>query len=78
LRWIDLDIANKALTIQRALEQTKMYRIRFKEPKTARGRRTFVIDDELLARREKHLRFVAEIPDVVEVDLSLVKLPTMR
>jgi integrase len=41
LRWIDLDIVNKTLTIQRALEQTKKHGIRFKEPKTKRGRRTY-------------------------------------
>lgn len=79
LRWTDLDIANKTLAIQRALEQTKKHGIRFKEPKTARGRRTLVIDDELLAmlltEREKHLRFVAGVPDGATVDLSLVKLP---
>jgi integrase len=78
LRWIDLDIANKTLTIRRALEQTKEHGIRFKEPKTARGRRTFVIDDELLAlllaERERALRLVAGVPDGAEVDLSLVKL----
>jgi integrase len=79
LRWVDLDVANKTLTIRRALEQTKKHGIRFKEPKTARSKRTFQIDDGLLAlllaEREKHLRFVAGIPDGVPVDLSLVKLP---
>jgi integrase len=79
LRWIDLDVANKTLTIARALEQTKKHGIRFKEPKTARSKRTFQIDDDLLtlllAEREKHLRFVAGISNGALVDLSLVKLP---
>jgi integrase len=77
LRWIDLDVANKTLTIARALEQTKKHGIRFKEPKTARSKRTFQIDDDLLtlllAEREKHLRFVAGISNGALVDLSLVK-----
>jgi integrase len=82
LRWSDLD--ERALeqvgrrTLER-LEQTKEQRITLKEPKTARGKRTFKIDDDLLAlllaEREKHLRFVAGIPDRAPVDLSLVKLP---
>jgi integrase len=79
LRWTDLDVTNKTLSIRRALEQTEEHGIRFKEPKNARSKRTFHIDDGLLAlllaEREKHLRFHAGIPDDVEVDLSLVKLP---
>ena len=83
-------MANKTLRIERALEQvgmrtierleqTKEYRITLKEPKTARGKRTFTIDDDLLrllvAEREKHQRFLAGVPDGASVDLSLVKLP---
>jgi integrase len=79
LRWRDLDVANKTLRIERTLEQTATHGIEFKEPKTARGKRTFTIDDELvallIAEREKHLRFVAGVPAGAPVDLSLVKLP---
>jgi hypothetical protein len=55
--------------------------MRFKEPKSARGKRTIAIDDELVAllvaERERYLRIVAGVPDSAEVDLSLVKLPPM-
>jgi integrase len=80
LRWDDLDVANKTLRIERALEVTAKYGFRFKEPKTARGKRTIAIDEDLIAllvaEREKHLRIVAGVPDGAKVDLSLVKLPT--
>jgi integrase len=79
LRWSDVDLAAKALTVARALENTKAHGLRFKEPKTARGRRTIAIDDGLTdllrAERERHLRIVAGIADGTPVDLSLVKLP---
>jgi len=79
LRWSDLDVANKTLRIERAVEQTKKHGLVFKEPKTARGKRVFAIDDGLLtllqAEREKALRFVAGVPTGAAIDLSLVKLP---
>jgi integrase len=79
LQWDDLDAANKTLRIERALETTAKYGMRFKEPKTARGKRTITIDDDLIAllvaERERHLRIVAGVPDGTNVDLSLVKLP---
>jgi integrase len=79
LRWSDLDGANKTLRIARALEKTKKHGLALKEPKTARGKRTITIDDDLLAmllaEREKLLRLRAGVPDGVPVDLSLVKLP---
>ena len=80
LRWDDLDVASKTLRIERALEVTAKYGSRFKEPKTARGKRTIAIDEDLIALlvagRENHLRIVAGVPDGAKVDLSLVKLPT--
>jgi integrase len=78
LQWTSLDVANKKLKIERTLERTR-YGSTTKEPKTTRGNRTIDIDDELLAvllaLKERHLRLAAGIPDGVEVDLSLVKLP---
>jgi integrase len=78
LRWTDLDVAHKTITIGRALEDVKQS-ITLKEPKTERGKRTMTIDDELLAllcaEHEKHLRIKAGVPDGARVDLSLVKLP---
>jgi integrase len=38
LRWDDLDVTNKTLRIERALEATAKYGMRIKEPKTARGK----------------------------------------
>lgn len=78
LRWSDVDFAAKTLSISRALEVTAAG-VRYKEPKTARGRRTIAIDDNLAAllaaERDKHLRLVAGVADGVAVDLSLVRLP---
>ena len=79
LTWIDLDPAQKALRIERALEETDAHGVLIKEPKTERGKRTITIDDDLLgllfAQRERHLRLAAGVPDGGKVDLSLVKLP---
>jgi integrase len=79
LRWSDLDVANKTLRIERAVEQTAKYDLTIKGPKTERGKRTITIDDDLIAllcgEREKLLRIKAGVPDGVTVDLSLVKLP---
>ena len=79
LRWSDLNIGDKTLRIERAVEQVRKQPLALKEPKTARGKRTITIDDGLLGIlvdvREKLLRIVAGVPDSVAVDLSLVKLP---
>src|ERR1700751_4230245 len=78
-RWTDFDHEKKTLKVERALEVTKKFGARFKEPKTKRGLRTIALDDGsvaiLLKEREKHLRIRAGIPDGVDVDLSLVRLP---
>jgi integrase len=78
-RWIDFDPDKKTIRLERALEVTKKYGVRYKEPKTWRGRRTVALDDGsvamLLQIRETHQRLRAGIPDGVEVDLGLVKLP---
>ncbi|MGY3117905.1 integrase [Bradyrhizobium sp. S3.14.4] len=77
LRWSDL--TNKALRIERALDFTKAGVVGVKVPKTARGLRTVALDDAtvamLLRERERHQRILAGVPDGVEVDLSLVRLP---
>lgn len=81
-RWMDLDISEKSLRVERALELTKKHGIRFKPPKTARGKRSIALDDAslaiLLGERDKLLRMLAGVPDGVDVDLSLVRLPRMR
>jgi integrase len=84
LQWSDLDPVAKTLRIERALEETKGNpgegpERRLKEPKRAAHKRTIQIDDALvrvlLSIRERHLRLIAGIPDGVDVDLSLIKLP---
>jgi integrase len=79
LRWSDLDVEKKTLRIERAVEQTSKFELAIKGPKTERGKRTITIDDDLIALlcsvREKLQRLQAGVPDGVEVDLSLVKLP---
>jgi integrase len=78
-RWTDLDVENKALKVERAIEVTKKFGVRFKPPKTRRGLRTIALDDGtialLLKEKNKHLRIRAGIPDGADVDLSLVRLP---
>jgi len=53
--------------------------LRVKGPKSERGNRTIEIDAGLvtllLGERERHLRLVAGVPDGVDVNLSLIKLP---
>lgn len=81
VRWVDFNAEAKTVRIERALDFTKKFGIRFKPPKTARGSRTIALDDGtvalLLREREKHLRIKAGIPDGVEVDLSLIRLPDL-
>jgi integrase len=78
-RWIDFDPAHKILKVERALEVTRKFGVRFKAPKTWRGKRTIVLDDGtvelLLQLRETHQRLYAGVPDGADVDLSLIRLP---
>jgi integrase len=80
LRWTDLDAAKRTLRIERAVERTRKHGLALKEPKNKRHKRTIEIAPDLVALlvagREKHLHIAAGIPDgVLDVDLSLVKLP---
>jgi integrase len=79
LRWSDLDVENKTLRIERAVEQTAKYDLAIKGPKTERGKRTITIDDDLITllcgEHEKLLRLQAGVPDCAAVDLTLMKLP---
>ena len=49
LRWSDLDMQKKEITIERAAEETKARGLRLKGPKNERGKRTITIDDDLFA-----------------------------
>jgi integrase len=79
LRWADIDLEAKTVSITRSIEETKLHGRGVKGPKTARGIRTIKVDDGLVdllrSERERHLRLVAGIPDGAAVDLSLVRLP---
>jgi integrase len=79
LRWADLDLEKKTLRIERAVDQVHKQPLALKGPKTARGKRTIALDDDLIAmlraERDKHLRIKAGVPDGVAVDLSLMRLP---
>lgn len=48
LRWSDFDAANKTLKVDRALEYTQKFGLRFKSPKSERGKRSIVLDDFLV------------------------------
>lgn len=78
-RWIDFDPDKKTIRVERAIEVTKKFGTRYKSPKTWRGLRTVALDNGtvamLLQLRETHLRLRAGVPDGVEIDLSLVRLP---
>ena len=78
-RWTDLNVEQKALRVERALEMTRKYGIRFKAPKTERGKRTVALDDVtlriLLDERDKQFRMTAGVPVGVDVDLTLIRLP---
>jgi integrase len=80
LRWTDLDAEKKTLRIERAWEQTKKFGLRLKPPKTKRGLRTIDLDDSVVAllikAKKQHQRIKAGIPDGVDVDLSLISLPS--
>jgi integrase len=79
LRWTDLDVTKRTLRIERALDFTKKFGIKFKVPKTERGKRTIELDDGavtmLLKEKERHLRVKAGVADNAGVSLSLTRLP---
>lgn len=45
----DLNLSNKTLRIERALEETDEYGVTFKTTKTERGKRAIIVDDDLIA-----------------------------
>lgn len=53
LKWADVDLDGKTVTIRRSLV-TVDYAIRFEEPKTASGKRTIAIDDGTAAALRQH------------------------
>jgi len=49
LRWQDIDLAAGTMKIERSLEQTKAGGLRFKAPKSKRGRRTITLPADVIA-----------------------------
>src|SRR5262245_45146150 len=56
LRWTDVDLDRKLIKIHAALEQTAAHRTRFKEPKTASGKRTIALPDVVVETLREHRR----------------------
>jgi integrase len=79
LRWSDIDLDAKTMTISRSVEETKEHGRHVKEPKTERGNRTISLDAPLVERlrgyRDQYKRLLAGVPDGAGVNLGLVKLP---
>lgn len=60
LRWLDLDLDKARITVARSLEQTKAG-LRFKEPKTRRGRRTITLPASAVVDMRAHWRDQQEL-----------------
>ena len=56
LRWPDVDLDRKEMTIRRALEQTVEFGTRVKEPKTKSGKRTIGLPDIVVETLREHRR----------------------
>jgi integrase len=54
LRWQDVNLDAATLRVERSLEQTRKSGLRFKEPKSARGRRTISLSPAVVAELRKH------------------------
>jgi len=54
LRWQDVDFAGGKVRVERSLEQTKAGGLRFKPPKTKRGRRTISVPPSTMAALRAH------------------------
>jgi integrase len=54
LRWQDVNLDAATLRVERSLEQTRKSGLRFKEPKSKRGRRTISLSAIVVAELRKH------------------------
>ena len=54
LRWQDVNLDAATLRVERSLEQTRKSGLRFKEPKSTRGRRTISLSPAVVAELRKH------------------------
>ena len=54
LRWQDIDLDGARLQVERSLEQTRKGGLRFKSPKSTRGRRTISLSPAVVAELRAH------------------------
>lgn len=54
LRWADVDLDAATVTVQRSLQKTKAAGLSFKEPKTARSRRTVTLPQRTVRELKAH------------------------
>ena len=54
LRWQDVDLEGASLRVERSLEQTRKGGLRFKAPKTARGRRPISLSPAVVSELRTH------------------------
>ena len=57
LRWNRVDLDGKMIQVREALEQTKLFGVRFKPPKSKAGRRDVTLPDILVDALREHLLF---------------------
>lgn len=69
LRWQDVDFDGRMLRVERSLEVTKKGGLRFKEPKTKRGRRAIRLADSDCANLRDHWKRQAE--DALKLGIRL-------
>nr|WP_279286211.1 tyrosine-type recombinase/integrase [Clostridium thermarum] len=60
LRWTDIDFVNKTITIANTQQKVKGEVI-FKEPKTAKSRRTIAITDDIIDVLKRHKKITSSI-----------------
>ena len=60
LRWKDIDLKNKRLSVRQVAVQTKVYGVEFKEPKTQKSVRTIALPDMTVLALKQHKAEQAE------------------
>jgi integrase len=79
LQWPAIDFSTATISVAKSVEPTKRFGLRLTTPKSKRSRRSFQVDAgtlEVLKREhDRQKRIVAGVPDGVDVNLTLVKLP---
>jgi integrase len=71
LRWSNVDLDRKVLRVVEALEETKVFGIRFKPPKSRAGKRDVTLPDILVEALHEHRKAQLEL----RLQLGLGKLP---